>query len=273
MFKPIIPFQYVRERGNVIRYPFSMEPYECTRSIKIIDYPNVKENYYTIDSEGIICNIYTHKELKQAMSDNGYMRATLADNNTGKNTHLIHRLVAYHFCNPPTDYEKYIVNHIDGNRTNNDSRNLEWITTAANVQHGLQRLCCEHGISIYDNRPIIDAQFVHYVCKQFELGKSNTEILRECNIPTTNANHCMISDIRAGRSWQNIVNQYSFNKKSRNYVFTVDEKEQIKEYIQSGMDVHSIYAAITGETYHPCKEATRKINAIYTVKGSMFNKF
>lgn len=50
-----------------------------------------------------------------------------------KDKYLLHRLVAYAFIENP--HLKPVVNHIDGNKINNNSANLEWVTIQENNQH------------------------------------------------------------------------------------------------------------------------------------------
>lgn len=62
----------------------------------------------------------------------GYCVVTL-----DKKSYPVHRLVALAFLSNP-DPERYkIVNHIDGNKQNNHVSNLEWVSTARNIEHAI----------------------------------------------------------------------------------------------------------------------------------------
>lgn len=50
----------------------------------------------------------------------------------------LHRIVATHFCTKPEG--KNFVNHIDGNKLNNTSTNLEWVTNSENQRHRIDVL-------------------------------------------------------------------------------------------------------------------------------------
>lgn len=105
---------------------------------KIIDGYNGK---YLIFSDGRVFTKY-HKNgyerfLKPIKTKDGYLSVNLY---MGGKTHLkrIHRLVAEAFI--PNLGEKPYVNHIDGNKVNNDIKNLEWCTQKENVQHAIHIL-------------------------------------------------------------------------------------------------------------------------------------
>lgn len=53
-----------------------------------------------------------------------------------KKHYCIHRLIATYFIDKPENYnDKWIVNHKDGNKLNNDVNNLEWLSQSDNIQH------------------------------------------------------------------------------------------------------------------------------------------
>lgn len=50
--------------------------------------------------------------------------------------YCIHRLLATYFIDKPENYnDKWIVNHKDGNKLNNNIENLEWLSASDNAQH------------------------------------------------------------------------------------------------------------------------------------------
>ena len=61
-----------------------------------------------------------------------YHKVTLSLNNV-KETFYVHRLVADAFI--PNNFNKPYINHIDGDKLNNDVDNLEWVTHKENMKH------------------------------------------------------------------------------------------------------------------------------------------
>lgn len=64
---------------------------------------------------------------------NGYERVKLIKADGSIHNTAIHRLVAETFLNKPRN--KNIVNHVDGNKTNNHVTNLEWTDHRGNMKH------------------------------------------------------------------------------------------------------------------------------------------
>lgn len=86
---------------------------------------------YQINESGQIRNIKGNVK-KQAVTNSGYLVVDLYKNNI-RHTLLVHRLVAQVFIPNPDNLE--IINHIDGNKLNNNSSNLEWCDYTTNLNH------------------------------------------------------------------------------------------------------------------------------------------
>jgi len=103
------------------------------------------EGFYKCSSYGSIvstkinvkCKTYTRtrpsKKLTQSVTNCGYLRITLFKFGTRK-IHLVHRVVAQAF-HPLSEFIGAEVNHIDGVKSNNYFRNLEWVSAGDNQRH------------------------------------------------------------------------------------------------------------------------------------------
>ena len=87
---------------------------------------------YLISQDGKVYNEKRNKEVKTNKNSIGYLRVNLS--NKGKRKQLlVHRLVANAFI--PNPNNKPEVNHIDGDKENNNVVNLEWTTRSENETH------------------------------------------------------------------------------------------------------------------------------------------
>lgn len=96
------------------------------------------ESLLVINKIGEIISLVKGKKLK-GLSVNGYRNIWLLINNVYKSS-KIHRIVAQLFVEKPErhkdkSFDELQVNHKDGNKINNDYRNLEWVTNAENAKH------------------------------------------------------------------------------------------------------------------------------------------
>jgi len=83
---------------------------------------------YDIDKNGNVINLKKNKLMNIHVSYNGYKYVSLP----GK-THYIHRLLGIKFIPNPLNLKE--INHIDGNKLNNDLSNLEWCSSSDNTKH------------------------------------------------------------------------------------------------------------------------------------------
>jgi len=88
---------------------------------------------YQISNKGNVIGIGNFI-LKSHISNAGYKLIVLTKENKRK-CFLVHRLVALHFIE--NIYNKDYINHIDLNKLNNVSSNLEWCTAKENMRHAI----------------------------------------------------------------------------------------------------------------------------------------
>lgn len=86
-----------------------------------------------VPNKGVLTYLRKGAYKKQNYHRDGYPMVTLSDNKKRK-TFLVHRLVACAFVPNPNQLNE--VNHIDENKSNNHSSNLEWVTRMQNIHHG-----------------------------------------------------------------------------------------------------------------------------------------
>ena len=82
------------------------------------DFPN-----YDISEDGIITNS-KEKIIKGEISNNGYRRVSLSNNDIKHKKMSVHRLVAETYIPNPHNYPE--VNHKNENKLDNNINNLKW---------------------------------------------------------------------------------------------------------------------------------------------------
>ena len=102
------------------------------------------EGLYKVSEKGSIYSIPrpgTKGGILKYKDDGEYYRVLLYKDGVGKQF-LVHRILMETFI--PNPLKKTQVNHIDGDKTNNDLNNLEWVTRSENQLHayaaGLQKV-------------------------------------------------------------------------------------------------------------------------------------
>jgi hypothetical protein len=92
---------------------------------------SISEKYECSD-DGHVRNKKTRRVLHEFVGKDGYLRTQFE----GK-TRTIHRVIAKAFISNPNNLA--VVNHIDGNKQNNNVNNLEWCTSSENQKHAYKK--------------------------------------------------------------------------------------------------------------------------------------
>jgi hypothetical protein len=92
-----------------------------------MDINNYEE--YLIYKDGRVFSKKRNIFMKPNKNGEGYLRLNLCKNGKRKNF-LIHRLIAEHYIDNPDNNP--CIDHIDGNKTNNNISNLRWVTRIEN---------------------------------------------------------------------------------------------------------------------------------------------
>ena len=136
----------------------------------------------------------------------------------------LHRLVAETFLEPPsedlitlcskTHWGIVCVNHIDGNKLNNNVNNLEWCTQEYNNKHANMSNLVPALKGSLNGRSKLDENTVHEICLLFQdITMKTQEDADKFNISLS-----QIQKIRCGIAWKHIWCQYSIkvNKRTTN---------------------------------------------------------
>jgi hypothetical protein len=106
-----------------------------TKSGRIID---VAKGLYKVSSHGRFFSNITKKEMNPWL-DAGYYKISLIYSDgtklVGDRNSKLHRLMALTFNLPGHSDERQVINHINGNRSDFNFKNLEWVTNHENAQH------------------------------------------------------------------------------------------------------------------------------------------
>lgn len=104
---------------------------------------------YLVSTDGRVKSSKSGRILTQGITHRGYMKVHLCDSDKERNV-FVHRLVAEAFI--PNPENKPQVNHIDGNKLNNNVENLEWSTPLENVRHSWKNGLRDGNVQWYESK-------------------------------------------------------------------------------------------------------------------------
>lgn len=241
------PFKFIKE-GDIVIDGMYLEEW------RPISLDNIKHNMYIISTFGRIQNINTHIILKQNIINSGYCTVALSTGlpkNNRLKRFLVHRLVAQVFVYNPDPINNTTVNHIDGNKTNNMSWNLEWTTQLENNNHAkIHNLNQNYGCMHYKSK-LSESQIIH-ICEMLSKGYTYSDIIKSIGLNSSDQNNYdLIGNIYRGITYKNFSRNYTFPIRSHSYgsTYSDDEIRRMCQMIKNNIPVNDAYYIITGNQY------------------------
>ncbi len=167
------------------RYRKNLKEKECENidGVVLPDFPG-----YIITKDGQVYSKYFNRFLILKQKSNGYLKLKLVEIKDSVKTYVcisVHRLVALAYIPNPESLP--IVNHKDGDKLNNHSDNLEWVTRKRNAEHAR-----DTGLIKPRQTEVIQYSLDGDFIKKYESGKKAAESL-----------NCSWSSVRAVCSGRN----------------------------------------------------------------------
>lgn len=132
------------------------------------EWKQIRQVYgFEISSKGRFRNVVTGNILKQRIGNTGYYQVSIRPGGRNCKPYClkIHKLLAEAFIDNPDN--KPHINHIDGNKTNNDLKNLEWVTHKENMQHARDMKLMKFFDGEDNGKAKLSEEDVEYIRKNF----------------------------------------------------------------------------------------------------------
>ena len=228
---------------------------------------------YFISSKGNVKSLRTGVEryMKLRKNSHGYLSVRLYSNKRKQKHFLIHRLVAMSFL--LNDYEKPQVNHIDGDKTNNNLSNLEWVTAKENIDHAYS-----NGLR-NDNQLKLNGKLNAKRVSQIDITTSeiikvwesikSTEKQSEGTFDSSAVHRCckLKKDTHKGFRWRYEGEEgleFKFSKKSKGIPVEVEIDNSYTVY--DSADHAAADLKVTRNTIYRCINSNRKLFGKYSVE-------
>jgi hypothetical protein len=138
------------------------------------------KNDYLVFRDGRVFSKRSGRFLKPRIHTHGYLRLQIQQKDE-----YIHRIVATCFIEKPPDHNE--VNHLDGNKKNNQVDNLEWCTRSRNNKHAFETglrdyselkmmATCERANAAKRKRRKYSANDVIHIRTMIQSGMTDSEI-------------------------------------------------------------------------------------------------
>lgn len=174
--------EYITYKENTM-YSMNSQRIRNTNTFDINEFTDIPNyNNYMVSKKGEIYSKKIKRLCRITILPNGYHKIKLkSDNNIYKDLY-IHIIVAMTYLNYTSSSNKYVINHIDGIKGNNNLDNLEIITQKENMKHSIMinnhKLFRRPVYYIDNNGQIITYKSAKEASEK--TGIDNSSILKSC---------------------------------------------------------------------------------------------
>ena len=163
--------------------------------------------HYLISSAGRVYSIRNNIFLKKSLVSSGYESVAIRNDKGKVRTAVIHILVATAFV--LNKKNKPQINHIDGNKLNNNHLNLEWCTAKENKLHAINMGLCstsgeEHPDSKLTEDQVVFIRRLYESSLKFAKSKRTMDFSISRLAKIFNVNMSTMSKVIKRKTWKHI---------------------------------------------------------------------
>ena len=143
---------------------------------------------YQVSKSGKIRNKKTKRILKPQTSKFGYQILTVRPNKNEQINIRIHQIVAETYIGEKPN--GYVVNHKDGNKKNNNYKNLEYVTSSENNIHALKKGLRKKASNLKPKRgeesklhKLTEKEVIKIIEERYKTGFGCRKIAKMLNLP------------------------------------------------------------------------------------------
>lgn len=210
------------------------------------------EGKYYVTSQGDVVNAKGNTLAYTVNKKTGYKTVSLWKNNKGSSK-TIHRLVALTYLPNPNNLPE--VNHIDGNKLNNQVNNLEWVTRSENMIHAYATGLAKQ--SKQTRR--LDAPTYESLLERFLLGESMTALATEHSAGLARVTINMRKLAKDRGVHEKFEAQLKEQKRIRNTQANATKKQEVAQYTLDG-ELVAVHTSLTSASKALGKSTTGPIS-------------